>query len=93
MLSRLRSPARGSVKNAGRLTSFVALLGVAVAGLDGGALAVAVDAVAGASALLDASTAGHRTLGPCRPGGPTTLSGDHCCFGDKGEEGREAHEK
>lgn len=61
----------------GRLTSFVAFLGVAVTGLDGGAIAVAVDAVAGASALLDASTTGHRTLGPCRPGGPAALCGDN----------------
>lgn len=76
MLSRFSSGS-GSVKTVGRLTSFVAFLGIAVTGLDGGALAVAVDAVAGASALLDASTAGHRALGPCRPGGPAILFRDH----------------
>lgn len=73
-----RSP-DGSVKKVGRLTALVAFLGVAVTGLDRGALAVAVDAVTGASTLLDASTASDRALGPRRPGGPTTLSSDHCC--------------
>lgn len=56
-----------------RLTAFVAFLGVAVTGLDRGALTVAVDAVTGASTLLDAPTTSHRTMGPFRPGGPTIL--------------------
>lgn len=73
----------GFFKNAECLTSFVAFLGVAVTGLDRSAFAVTVDAVAGASALLDASTTRHRTLGPCRPGGPPTMSRNHCCFGGK----------
>ena len=47
-----------------RLTALVALLQVAVPGLHRGALAVVVDAVAGAAALLDASPARHRTVGP-----------------------------
>ena len=57
-----------------RLTALVTFLGVAVTGLHRGALTVAVDAVTGASALLDAATTSHRTMGPVRPGGPTVLS-------------------
>lgn len=53
--------------------AFVTFLGVAVTGLDRGALTVAVDAVTGASALLDAPTTSHRTMGPVRPGRPTVL--------------------
>lgn len=55
------------------LTAFVAFLRVAVTGLDGGALAVAVDAVTGAPALLDAPATSHRTMGPVGPGGPAIL--------------------
>lgn len=39
--------------------AFVAFLGVAVTGLDRGALTVAVDAVTGASTLLDAPATSH----------------------------------
>ena len=55
------------------LTALVALLEVAVPGLHRGALAVVVDAVAGASALLDAPAAGHRAVGPLGPRGPAVL--------------------
>ena len=55
------------------LTAFVALLEVAVAGLHRRALAVVVDAVAGATSLLDAPPTRHRTVGPFRPGGPAVL--------------------
>ncbi len=52
------------------LTAFVAFLCVTVSRLDRRAVAVAVDSVAGASALLNASAAGHRTVRPFRPGRP-----------------------
>lgn len=50
------------------LTAFVAFLRVTVSRLDRRAVAVAVDSVAGASALLNASAAGHRTVRPFGPG-------------------------
>lgn len=68
----------GCVKNAEWLTAFVTFLGVAVTGLNRGALTVVVDAVAGASALLDATTTSCRTRGPFRPGGPTILFIGRC---------------
>lgn len=53
--------------------AFVTFLWVAITGLDRGALTLAVDAVAGASTLLDAAATSHRTLGPFRPCGPSVL--------------------
>lgn len=55
------------------LTALVALLEVAVAGLHRGALAVVIDPVAGAPALLDAPPTRHGTMGPFRPGRPAVL--------------------
>lgn len=55
------------------LTAFVTFLGVAVTGLDRGALTVAVDAITGASTLLDAASTSHWTMRPFRPGGPTII--------------------
>lgn len=73
-----------SVKNVWRLTAFVTFLWVAVTGLHRGALTLAVDAVAGAAALLDATAASHRTLGPLRPGGPAVFCVIACCKGRGG---------
>lgn len=77
----------GCVKNAEWLTAFVTFLGVAVTGLNRGALTVVVDAVAGASALLDATTTSCRTRGPFRPGGPTILFIGRC----RGEDIKYGH--
>lgn len=52
------------------LTAFVAFLHVTISRLDRRAVAVAVDSVAGASALLNASAAGQRTVRPFGPGRP-----------------------
>lgn len=57
-----------------QLTSLVALLEVAVSRLHRCALTVVIDAVAGAATLLNASSTGHRTMSPFRPGGPAILS-------------------
>lgn len=54
--------------------ALVTLLRVAVTGLHRGAVTVAVDAVAGASALLDSPAARHGTRRPFGPGGPSV----HC---------------
>lgn len=58
----------------GLLTALVTFLRVAVAGLHRSAFAVTVDAVAGATSLLDSPSTRHRTMGPFRPGGPAILS-------------------
>lgn len=57
-----------------QLTALVTLLEVAVSRLHRCALAVVIDAVAGAATLLNASSTGHRTMSPFRPGGPAILS-------------------
>lgn len=61
------------------LTALVTLLEVAVSRLHRRALAVVIDAVARAAALLNAPSTGHRTMGPFRPGGPAILSGVARC--------------
>lgn len=55
------------------LTSLVTLLNVAGPSLDGGALAAVVEAVTGATALLDSVATGHRAGGPLRPRGPAII--------------------
>lgn len=56
-----------------KLTAFVALLRVTVSRLDGRAIAVTVDPVTRASALLNASSTGHRTVCPFGPGRPAVF--------------------
>lgn len=69
------------------LTALVAFLQVAVAGLHRGALAVVVEAVAGASTLLDAPPTRHRTMGPFRPQRPSVLGRVPRCAGFGGGGG------
>lgn len=57
-----------------KLTAFVALLRVTVSRLDGRAIAVAVDPVTRASALLNASSTGHRAVCPLGPGRPAVYT-------------------
>lgn len=56
------------------LTAFVAFLRVTVSRLDRRAVAVAIDSVARASALLNASATGHRTVCPFGPGRPAVYT-------------------
>lgn len=64
------NPNMMSAVDAVELTAFVTFLSVAVSRLDRRAVAVAIDPVARASALLNASATGHRTVRPFGPGRP-----------------------
>lgn len=65
------------------LTSLITLLDVAGPRLDGGALAPAVEAVAGAAALLDPVATGRGAGGPLGPRGPAVVRRVASCGGDR----------
>lgn len=65
------------------LTSLVALLNVAGPRLDGGTLAAVVEAITGATALLDSIATGHRAGGPLRPRGPAVIRRVAGCRGNE----------
>lgn len=65
------------------LTSLVTLLDVAGPRLHGGALAPVVEAIAGATALLDPVATCRRAGGPLGPRGPAIVRGVAGCGGNR----------